>query len=136
MSANVARDDPAEIGIVDHTMSNGGLLYPIEVCEATIAITETQNPERRHQRVKGPKAGVKESVRGISSRTAALRYPELLLSNVKRASAVLDVGRQPQPNQGRHTRRRLLLSRVRDAARARLYQRCHFTVTPACPRVR
>ena len=53
MSANVARDDPAETGIIDHTMNNGGLLYPIEVCEATIAVTETQNPERRHQRVKG-----------------------------------------------------------------------------------
>lgn len=53
MSANVASDDPPEIGIVDHTMNNGGPLYPIEVCEATIAVNETQNPESRHQRVKG-----------------------------------------------------------------------------------
>lgn len=53
MSANVASDDPPEIGIVDHTINNGGPLYPIEVCEATIAVNETQNPESRHQRVKG-----------------------------------------------------------------------------------
>lgn len=53
MSADVARDDPSEM--VDHTTTsnNGVPIYPIEVCEATIAVNETQNPERRHLRVKG-----------------------------------------------------------------------------------
>lgn len=52
MSADVARDDPS--GMVDRTASSNGVpIYPIEVCEATIAVNETQNPERRHLRVKG-----------------------------------------------------------------------------------
>ncbi|KOC65172.1 hypothetical protein WH47_01322 [Habropoda laboriosa] len=50
MSANVARDEPMAAGTDD--FNNRETLYPIEVCEATIAFNETQNPERRQQRVK------------------------------------------------------------------------------------
>lgn len=54
MSAIVARDDPIKGKIIDHDMNPTGSLYPIDVCEATIAITETQNPtERRQQRIRG-----------------------------------------------------------------------------------
>lgn len=53
MSANAAPDDRAGTEIADHAMNNAVTLYPIEVCEATIAANETQNPDGRHLRVKG-----------------------------------------------------------------------------------
>ncbi|XP_076291972.1 ecdysone-induced protein 75 isoform X4 [Lasioglossum baleicum] len=52
MSAIVACDDPIKIEIVDQNMNPAGSFDPIDVCEATIAITETQNPERRQQSVR------------------------------------------------------------------------------------
>ncbi|KZC12988.1 hypothetical protein WN55_04885 [Dufourea novaeangliae] len=58
LAAIVACDDPPKSVFLDQEMNPTvtGNIYPIDVCEATIAITETQNPNRRQQHVKGQRS--------------------------------------------------------------------------------
>lgn len=87
MSADVARDDPS--GMVDRTASSNGVpIYPIEVCEATIAVNETQNPERRHLRVKGS-----SPILFLSFLVSTLQFSLIRLVNSNRTSTVIIIVR-------------------------------------------